>query len=496
MAKTELFELIQSMSMSEKRFFKVFSSRHVIGGENDYVKLFDLIEGMTDFDEDLVRSANFVKNSSAEKNYLYRLILKSLNAFHAQGSVKTKIYDQLTSIEILFQKGLYGQAMSLVKKAKKLAAENELFRQELLLSEIEQELNLKDQNYDGALSLMEDEGRLFDLTYNLRELMILTTKGYHVNLTKGVSRKEDDLKAFENIINSPLVKSKQKAISERARLHQISAQLTYNMVAGDNKKVGELVNEILIQYESFPHLIDYTPIGYVSSLFILGNTQLGNASYVDLGDTVKRLKFAFIRNEVLKSQKAKALAFLYQHVLELQRLNLINDPRRGYELIAEIEKELQTLMPFIGKPQLYDLYFQLALTSFYSGDYKRALRYTNEILNDLKFKSREDFMSTVKLFNLVVHFELGNDFTLEYLSKSTFNYFKKSNRLYKVEKALVKYFEKYDIYRSKGVLLEENAKLKLHLESCKQDKFEQKAFQYFDYLKWFDAKSNNTFNAF
>ena len=83
MAKKHLFELIQSLSMSEKRFFKVFSSRHVIGNENDYVKLFDLIQAMDIYDENLVVKAKFVKNSSAEKNYLYRLILKSLNAYNA-----------------------------------------------------------------------------------------------------------------------------------------------------------------------------------------------------------------------------------------------------------------------------------------------------------------------------------------------------------------------------------------------------------------------------
>ena len=36
-----LFELIKSLNKSEKRYFKLFSSRHTIGEENGYLKLFD-----------------------------------------------------------------------------------------------------------------------------------------------------------------------------------------------------------------------------------------------------------------------------------------------------------------------------------------------------------------------------------------------------------------------------------------------------------------------
>ena len=39
-----LFELIHSMTKSEKRYFKLLSSRHAIGGESNYTLLFDKID--------------------------------------------------------------------------------------------------------------------------------------------------------------------------------------------------------------------------------------------------------------------------------------------------------------------------------------------------------------------------------------------------------------------------------------------------------------------
>ncbi|MBK6611564.1 MAG: hypothetical protein IPG29_11960 [Sphingobacteriales bacterium] len=52
MQKSEpLFDLIKSLTKSEKRFFKIYSSRHVIGNENNYVKLFDAINQQPIYNE-------------------------------------------------------------------------------------------------------------------------------------------------------------------------------------------------------------------------------------------------------------------------------------------------------------------------------------------------------------------------------------------------------------------------------------------------------------
>ena len=40
----DLFQLIQSLSRTEKAYFKKYTSLHVIGERNNYVKLFNAIE--------------------------------------------------------------------------------------------------------------------------------------------------------------------------------------------------------------------------------------------------------------------------------------------------------------------------------------------------------------------------------------------------------------------------------------------------------------------
>ena len=47
-----LHQLIHSLSKGEKRSFKIYASRHVLGDENNYVKLFDAIEKQKEYDEE------------------------------------------------------------------------------------------------------------------------------------------------------------------------------------------------------------------------------------------------------------------------------------------------------------------------------------------------------------------------------------------------------------------------------------------------------------
>ena len=484
----KLFDLIQSLSMSEKRFFKVFSGRHVIEDKNNYTALFDLIESMSSYDDQVVRDAPFVKNSSAEKNYLYRSILKSLNVYHAQSTARLKIFDLLTSAEVLKAKGLYQQSLTLVLKAKGVAEQAELFREQLTVQEMQSELLLKNLDYEATLEVLNGEEELMRKLENLRAMTSLTTQAYAENLTKGVVRTKADLDPLERMTQTPLLKDKGQAHSRRARLHQISLALTYHMVAGNGEALIEETGRIIEHYEAHDHLIAYTPIGYVSAIFIYGSAQRDLGRYEDGLVTVAKLGEVVGREAVSKSQKAVASAFFYRYILGLQLHGKVGDNKAAAVLVQESEKNVSSYQSFIGKPQLYDLLFQYAKFYFRERNFKSALSYTNDILNDHQFKVREDFGIAVRLFNLVVHYELGNDFTLDYLSRSTYQYLRKRNKLFKVEKLLVRFLERHPSRFDQEKTQPALQKLIPALQACKEDEKESRALRYFDFVSWAESK--------
>jgi 3-methyladenine DNA glycosylase AlkD len=70
--KDTLHELIKHMSKSEKRYFKVLSSRHTIGEENNYILLFDFIDAQKEYDQDAIfnhfKNETFLNKFSITKN--------------------------------------------------------------------------------------------------------------------------------------------------------------------------------------------------------------------------------------------------------------------------------------------------------------------------------------------------------------------------------------------------------------------------------------------
>ncbi len=125
----QLFELIKSLTKSEKRYFKLFSSRHTIGEENNYCLLFDYIEKMNEYDEEKIfvhfKGEAFLNKFSITKGRLYQNDLKSLDSFYSESSIDDEIYTMLHHAEILFKKGLYNSSEKILASAEKIAEKHE-----------------------------------------------------------------------------------------------------------------------------------------------------------------------------------------------------------------------------------------------------------------------------------------------------------------------------------------------------------------------------------
>src|SRR6478609_11539953 len=121
----ELFQLIQSLNKSEKRLFKLHVKR--ISGTEDLkiLALFDALEGMAEYDEDkLLRKNPSIQKQqlSNMKAYLYKLLLSSLT--HSSPDIETQLSEQMMYARLLYNKGLYMQALKVLDKVKTYAKAN------------------------------------------------------------------------------------------------------------------------------------------------------------------------------------------------------------------------------------------------------------------------------------------------------------------------------------------------------------------------------------
>ena len=484
MVKEALYDLIHSMTMSEKRYFKIYSSKHVIGAKNDYIELFDVISKQTVFNDDELKNNTFVKNLSAEKNYLYRLVLKGLNAFHDDSSAKNKIYSYLKSMEILFHKGLYGQALKLANKARKIAQDNELFVQELVVNELEVELMSKQFEYHQASKSIDVAEELAKKMSNFNLYQKVTTDSYAARLEIGTSRSEEDTRRLQQFLRIENEGETNYPVTKRAEMYQLGLHLTYYYFVGDEKKTLTLTEKMTQLYESNPFLIEYSTIGYVSSLYNLHNAYQNSGRLTDADNVLHRLEDCKLKYGIPTSDNIGARVFFYSTNIRLTNYLKQNRIQESGEVIANSEKELKRFLGHIGKPQLYEYYFLVAKHSFISLDFRRALRFTNLILNDLKFKVRADLLSAVRLLNLLIHYELRNDFTIDYMAKNTLSYLKKKHRLFQVEEELIRFILNHHKAEDFVQQIADLKQLNTEMRRYKQDQFEGRPFDYFDFQEW------------
>ena len=135
----KLFNLINSLSGSEKRYFKLFANKNQTGKYSKYTLLFDAIDAQEISDDEALRKVIYPNQEiqsrkfSELKNYLYELVLKSLKGFDEKTSIEYKLKGMLLNIKVLFKRSRFEDCIEMMQKAKKLVVKYEAFEHNLEL---------------------------------------------------------------------------------------------------------------------------------------------------------------------------------------------------------------------------------------------------------------------------------------------------------------------------------------------------------------------------
>ncbi len=107
----------------------------------------------------------------------------------------------------------------------------------------------------------------------------------------------------------------------------------------------------------------------------------------------------------------------------------------------------------------------------------------HELLSDPSMvRLRPDIEWYLKLMNLIIHYELGNQNFLKYLLISTYRSLYGCGRLFKVEISLLNFIKKLARVDSPEKLKDSLLVLRNELYEIRNDKFEKKAFRYFNFI--------------
>ncbi len=127
--RDKLFQLVRSLTKTEKRYFSIYTQLHAKSENNDYLKLFRELERQETLDESRIKQnlagERLLDHYAVTKSYLYDLILKAMRSYSKHSEDK-RVLDLIQDVEFLSSKGIFDQAMQLLLKAKEIAEENGL----------------------------------------------------------------------------------------------------------------------------------------------------------------------------------------------------------------------------------------------------------------------------------------------------------------------------------------------------------------------------------
>jgi hypothetical protein len=493
MSKTpsdKLFQLIKSLSASEKRYFKIF-----IGGKTDqdskYIQLFDAIDQANAFNDELLQTKIYKSQPSEGKKYpelkayLYEHILKSLQSYDEQHSVDYRLNILLQSVSVLYKRGLYDNCLELMHKARRLATQYEDFGTLLDLIKWEKQIAYTRMDVDFLQKKLEhlhyEESQLLLKMQNLANYQQYFFMVYTTIKREALHRGDERMKKLHELVNHSLFTSVDEALSHRARVSYYRTLNLYYYAALEQEKFYDSGKTLIDLIESQPHFLKENIADYIASLsnLILSCGLL--KKYDEVRICLEKLKNI---TPITEDDRRKIQRQYYTN-----KFVLCIFTGEFAEGKAEMEQHLENAAKLENQEQeTSSFYFQYFCICFGNADYNQALDYLNEWLNQPRSFAREDLQSTARILSLILHYEMENIVLLESLLRSATRYLKSKNRLYDLERRFINFIS--DLIRKSNA---KERKLVLQrmaedLKKLAEQPAVRAALQTFDIEAWIEGK--------
>jgi len=425
----DLYDLVHSLTKSEKRFFKLQSSLQA--GEKNYVRLFDLLEKMDHYNEDVVKETFkgelLFKHLPSEKNHLFKLILKSLRSYHGESSVRSILKQALKNVDILHKKGLFEECKKELKRAKKLATSYEFFY--YLFEIISWQKNLLEEDYENGEfiqsidEIAEEEAQVLALLQNLAQYQIVYGKVNAIFRSGGFTPSKVHEDMLHEVLGSKLLEDSTLALSIRSNCIRMYA-LGFCAIADNNIEMAAVhFTELLTLFEENEWLREdkgkryLRTLGQLLTCRVLLNDRAGATELFKKLESLEGL-------EEFHSPDLTTFRFRILKQIQVEMALMFDQKIHSDELFTSIQQTKNVL----SKEFEMMMHYRLALYEFSCGFHQRALKHVNEIINNSDKELRQDIYGHVRVLNILIHLCLGNVDLVEYALKSTIRFYTQRER--------------------------------------------------------------------
>ena len=486
-----LFELIHSLTKSEKRSFKLFAKRSGATNESKFIKLFDAMEKRESYDEAAImkKLPGVSKTQFANlKSHLYSQVLASLRLSNLKDDVDIDLREQLDYIRVLYKKGLYTQSLRLLNRAKKVTGD---YRKDLFqLALLDYEKQIRSQQVfdleEAYTETLDKETDLAMMRFNrVQKFFTLATRMKARFVERGMVKNDGEMNNLKALFyrHLPEYEEADLAFNEKFYLYRACywfAYLTYDFQGCVTyaRKWIEIFQETGLDKKR--------RAGYLKGL----NRLLQSAFRVD---DVKAFhnhfelltKFEEEEGTTLASN-TEVLLTKYKTIQSFNRVFLLADFEKQQASIESLLADIKASKHLIDLHNLMVIYYKAGVFYFAIEDYEKSRYYLTKVIDD-KGKLRSDLKGFARIIDILIDYDTGDEEHLERKIKSTFVFIENQENLGSFQEAFLEFLGKlgtiYPQDLRKGFI-----DLKNQLEALQKGTYTKKLQLYFDLLSWLEAK--------
>lgn len=458
-ATDDLFLLINSLTKAEKRSFKLLGQSEGKSGKN-YKTLFDAIERQPEFNDSYLKK-KFVnspigKNLPAEKNYLYKAILKSLRNLHSELTVHSRIENSIRNIEILYRKRLIGQCEKQVNKSLDTARLYECYYKIPELIDWQYKIFSRKEDYGSLASYkksgLSEKEQCFKKAMTLAQVEAITYEVIALDRTLGHGT---DTKALKKLSE---LKDKAHELLRSSRDIFFAEELCYttlyfiSYLTEDYKAAQSYNEQVLELFEQKPHFKEERPGRYYTHLSNLIRRALETRNFKIVEKLIRTVKEfvqqadPLIRTEI--SPEMVTALFIY----ELEYLTQSGQIDKAIHLIKSHQKDKE-LKLVSEEPTLRIIAeVNIALTYFVASMFREAQKITSQILAADYKSYPKDIIEVAYMTRLLASVEQNKPELFEVVHRSAANYFKASERSGKIAALIIDLYAELQESKSSGPL--------------------------------------------
>ncbi|MGI8951673.1 MAG: hypothetical protein ACR2FN_08830 [Chitinophagaceae bacterium] len=491
----ELFQLIKSLEKSEKRNFKLYINRS--GGNEDLkiVQLFDALDKMAEYDEDvLLRKNTSIKKQQLSnlKAHLYKQLLGSIRLMKDENNIDLQLHEQLDYSRILYNKGLYLQSLKQLDKIKQIAKANNQITyqmQALIFEKKIEALHITRSMENRAEQLAMESEEVNQHLSLLGKLSNLSLQLYSWYIKMGHARDDKDVLAVKLFFEANFPKYNFQKLNFYEKMYLFQSYCWYSFILQDLLMYYRYSQKWVDIFEQEPFMKTVESSQYIKGMHNLLNAHFVLNNYEKFSEALKC--FEKFSNSTIAAVNANAQiqTFVYLNIAKINKHFLEGTFSEGLKLVPVIEEKLSAYKLQLDRHRTLVFYYKIACLYFGSGNNEKTIDYLQKIIN-WKVDLRTDLQCYARLLHLIAHYELGNYQLLEYLIKSVYRFMAKMKNLSVVEEEIFKFLRK-SFSLSPSKIIPAFKALKERLEKYEGKPLETRSFMYLDITSWLESKIQN-----